>query len=368
MNTNKSRFHNQARAAVIWALVCFLVGHLIYGVYLHRRHPEFYDPEFSFRLRDLKRRLSEAPDRPLALAVGSSRVAFGFHPASVSGPGAAGDREPILFNLAMLGVGPVRERLVLRRVLNEGIKPRWLIIEVWAPFLPHAGFFREEPNVFKHDVYWSDLPVLSRVYNRSGEAVNLLIEKNLTPALHYRARLLDRRARFLVPPAFVSEMAFDDVSWAGLDGFGWVPAPFPRPKPTEFTVLLERDKKLIKPLLDDFHVSEVSDQALRDLLDDCRVHDIEPVLLLMPEHSELRQWYAPKTRLTLTAYLRQLSDVYRTPVIDARTWVDDEDFGDCPHLEPHGADVFSERFGREVFRPLVQGRPLPQATLLDDAR
>src|SRR5215469_14180028 len=99
MHAPRRRIRFQARPALIWTLVFFLLGHLILGVYLVHCYPELCDPEFHLRLRDLRARVTEAPDRPLALVLGSSRVAFGLRPASVM-EAADGPAAPTVFNFA----------------------------------------------------------------------------------------------------------------------------------------------------------------------------------------------------------------------------------------------------------------------------
>jgi hypothetical protein len=365
MSNPHRRIRKRAWAALVWMLVFFLTGQLALGLYLHRRHPEFFDPEFTFRLRDLKARLAEAPDRPLALAIGSSRIACGLRPDCVRAPARSGEPEPLLFNLSLVGAGPVRQRMVLRRVLEAGIRPRWLFVEVWAPYLTQTGFYNEEAGIFKQDVYWPDVPVIARLYDRRWTAMGRVLTETLTPALHYRLRLLQRRARFLVPQSKQNSMQFEAIAWSNLDGWGWLPIPR---DPGETAALLARDRALTQPLLDRFHVSAVSDQALRDLLDDCRVNDIRAVLLLMPEHSALRSWYPARTRSMLAAYLNPLSAAYRAPLIDASAWCADEGFGDCCHLQPPAARSFSERFGRDIYQPLLAGRPPAGDMLAPKAR
>ena len=49
------------------------------------------------------------------------------------------------------------------------------------------------------------------------------------------------------------------------------------------------------------------------------------------------------------------------PVIDARRWVADDGFADAHHLLPGGAADFTNRFGREVLQPLLEGGAAVQA-------
>lgn len=359
MYAPRKRIRYQARPALMWTLVFFLAGHLILGVYLIHCHPELCDPEFHFRLRDLRARVSETSERPLALALGSSRVVFGLRPESVMGETA----EPVLFNFAMLGVGPVGERLVLHRVLKMGIKPKWAFIEVWAPFLPQSGFSNEEDILFRRDMYWSDLPTISRLYHRRGEAAGRVFAEMVTPALHYRMAVLNRCAPVLMPPTLLAESEFNNLLRAHLDGFGWVPFHLDRPDPAEIGTHIQRAHLMTKPLFDHFCINAISDKALHEMLDECRANDIRVAFFLMPEHSLLRGWYPPM-QAKLTTYLQRLSEDYRAPILDARAWCGDEDIPDCCHLSPRGARAFSARFGHEVYRPLLQGRPLAKSLLL----
>jgi hypothetical protein len=351
MSKPPRRIRFQSQATLVWTLIFFLGGQLVLGLYLHRRHAEFFDPEFTFRLRDLRARLADAPGRPLALAVGSSRLACGLRPDCIRTPS---ETEPLLFNLSLVGAGPVRERMVLHRALEAGVRPRWLFLEVWAPYLSQAGFYNEEAGIFMQDVYWPDVSVIARLYHRRGTALEYVLRETLTPALHYRVRLLNRRARFLIPDSKQNALRFEEMAWSRLDGWGWLPIPRDS---TETAALLGRDRALTQPLLDDYRISGIAEQALRSLLDECRTHDIKTVLVLMPEHSALRSWYSPATRTKLAAYLHRLSAEYQAPVVDASAWCDDEGFGDCCHLQPHAARAFSERFGREIYHPLIVGHP-----------
>ncbi len=285
MHEATRHIRRKSRAALVWTLAFFIAGHAALGLFVYLRHPEMCDAEFRIRLRELRARLAEAPGRPLAMIVGSSRTAMGFRPASTGRGTADGEREPVLFNFSMLGAGPVRERMVLRRVLHNGVKPDWLFVEVWAPFLLQRGFFEEGHYIFERDLYWEDVPVMSRLYRRRWDAFTNVFEATVSPSVHYRTFLLVRYAPFLVPPLSSISLDFGDLAWEKLDNTGWLPYPFERPGPDGFAQGMEHDKKLTKPLLDEFQISEVADRALRDLLDECRAHGIRVALIILPEHT-----------------------------------------------------------------------------------
>ena len=100
-------------------------------------------------------------------------------------------------------------------------------------------------------------------------------------------------------------------------------------------------------------------QALRQTLEMCRREHIRAALVLMPEGSLFRSWYAPETLRQLYAFLWKLSGECQVPLIDAREWVEDSGFSDSHHLLPPGAAAFSHRLGREVILPLLQADRRP---------
>lgn len=362
MHDRRRRIRIQARPALIWTLLFFLAGNLAAGRYLHRRHPELFDPEVTLRLRKLPACLAQMPDRPLALALGSSRIVLGLRPASVMEQIKANERQAVLFNFSMLGVGPVGERLMLHRLLQKGIRPKWLFLEVYPPILTQRFPFVEEVRTFRRDLYWSDVPVLGCLYQRRWEAIGQVLAQTLTPMLEYRESVLEHYLPSVVPPMLkqMCDRGFEKCLPYRLDDFGWV----------EYDIRddgshAERARRFTKPLFDHFCIDAVSDRALHDLLAECRRHDIQVVLLLMPDHSLVRGWYASIEDKFLP-YLRRLSAENHAPIVDTRAWQPDEDIPDCSHLSPRAARAFSERFGREVYRPLLQGRQLSQDVLLRD--
>jgi hypothetical protein len=362
MRHTRSRFRSRARAAWLWALAFFAAGQAALGVFVCRCHPEWCDPNFTFRLTRLRARVAEAPGRPLALVVGSSRAANGFDPASVTA-GLGDAPAPVVHNFALLGCGPVRELMTLRRLRAEGVRPDWLIVEVWGPFMPQTGFFAEEPAFFAWPLHWTDVPLARRLFHRSWEAAGIVFEETVTPAVHSRNHLLYRYANFLLPRSAVSELAAGAMGWATLDERGWLPMGFKRPGPDRLPAVMQSAYDLTRPILDKFEVNPVSDKAMHELLDECRAGGTRVVLVLMPEHSALRGWYPPRARAAFHAWLSRLRADSRLPIIDARTWSPDEHFADHCHLMPDGARQFSARFGRDVMRPLLAGR-LPAADFL----
>lgn len=357
MQTERRRWSRKSWAALLWGLALFAAGHIALGLLLMKRNPEFCDAEYQMRWRSLQSHLAAAPGRPLALILGSSRPANGMRPISIAEGAALGERTPIVFNFSLLGAGPIRQLLVLRRLLAEGVRPRWVFVEAWAPLMMQLGFWTEEKSLKEQvELHWVDVPLLARLYRELDWPLRNVVERTATPAVHCRTWLLKRYARFLVPRTAADDLKGIDVPWRTLDDDGWLAFPFHRCSEEEFRRRADEDEKArMKPILESFAVGAVPDRAYRELLAECRDAGIAAMLYVMPEHSILRSWYPAATLTRLSDYLRQLSETYRTPVFDMRDWQADGDFGDIVHVLPQGALSFSERFGREILRPLIEG-------------
>ncbi|MGH7223896.1 MAG: hypothetical protein ACRELF_11750, partial [Gemmataceae bacterium] len=171
----QTRANGRAKIALLWGVLAFLVGQGILAYVVSRSHPEIRDPEFGYRLLRLREQATAAPDRPLCLILGSSRTLSGICPPAL--PSWPTDRrdavptgpEPRVFNFSQLGAGPVRELQTLRRLLADGHRPNWLLLEVWPPFWPQQGYWLDEMHIMQQDLRPEDLSVVSRYFAKRGE-------------------------------------------------------------------------------------------------------------------------------------------------------------------------------------------------------
>jgi hypothetical protein len=357
----------KARATLAWMLFYFAAAQLALGVFLYHRHRDVCDPVYLHRRDTLRSRLSGAPGRPLVLVLGSSRPANGLRPASLETEQSQSDSHPLVFNFSLPGAGPVRELMVLRRLLADGVRPDWVLLEVWAPFMAQVGYVAEEKPLRETDLYWPDLPVIARLYHRRWSPFTEVIERAIFPSVHYRSHLLHRYVPCLLPKA--NQWLYEDKgdTWVQLDERGWLPHPNARPAPEDWRRLRQQGEYVWQSSTKDFHVSPITDGAIRGILDLCRQQNVKTALFMMPEPSFVRAWYVAPLRAKFNEYLTRLRDRYGVPVVDARDWNPDADFVDAFHLHPDGARTFSERFGREVFQPLLRGQPLPKEALLHES-
>lgn len=91
-----------------------------------------------------------------------------------------------------------------------------------------------------------------------------------------------------------------------------------------------------------------ADRALRDTLREAAAHGVRVVLLRTPEGPVFRSWYDPAGLARFDAYVAGVAAEFGVPVLDARFWLDEEDFSDSHHVLRRGAEKFTARFAREA--------------------
>lgn len=353
----QARADGRAKIAFLWGVLAFVVGQGVLAYVVSRGHPEIRDPEFGYRLLRLREQATAAPDRPLCLILGSSRTLSGICPPALPAWPTDSGVEPRVFNFSQLGTGPVRELLTLRRLLAAGHRPRWLLLEVWPPFWPQQGYWLDELHIMQQDLRPEDLSVISRYFVNRREAFEKLALEALLPITGLRSNLLARCASSLLSP----DQRWREgrvTFWKDGEPSGWRPW-LEHGTAEEFHARIAGVKAQTKPCLDHFAISDTSDRALHEILDECRDRNIKVALILMPEHSELRSWYMPSVQEQINAYLDRLKREFQVPVFDTRTWVGDEAFHDLTHMAPPSAAPYTRRLGREFLLPWLTGMCRP---------
>jgi hypothetical protein len=337
---------NRPRKGLLCGLACFVALQAGLAFLVEHRCPMLRDPEYGWKRERLRALLAESPGRPLVLVLGSSRAGVGFRPDAL--PVVSGDA-PVVFNFAMTGAGPLLELLTLRRILGDGVHPDGLIVELLPPLLHQPPLAAEENRYSLDRLSWADLQLFRSYWPADDPRWRSWCAAQLVPCFSHRYCLLSELSPVLLPLDARSDC------WHGLDRFGWLRSPFGHATAADSRRGTDRARREYALYLRDFHVSANPDRALRELLDLCRRDRIGVVLVIMPEGSEFRSWYAADTLATIAAYLNALERESGVHWVDARSWVADDDFFDSHHLVPHGAAVFTERFGREGLEHL----PLP---------
>lgn len=348
----------QSRRTLAAGLLFFLAAQMLFNIVADMRHPELYDPEYGVRLALLRARQAEIPDRPLLLLIGSSRTVMSFRP-EILGELRTGDGAQVLpFNFSHLAAGPLMNLMAYDRLRREGIRPRWLVMEVMAPNLS-----REPGTTPTTIANAGDLPLLDHHIHRPtlyGRYVML----RMLPWHRHRNDLVHRLAPALATPGtFIDE---EDMRLGPLGGdIGWQITKDESPEFLERALAHARTG--YAPRLQEFTIKESAIRAHCELVEMCRQDGVQVVLLLTPEGSEFRSWYPPEALQQIDAWCAAMRNAYGVPVVDARTWLPDSDFMDSHHVLNRGANTFTKRLEQELFIPLVTptpewSRPTPEGS------
>jgi hypothetical protein len=331
-----------------WALLFFVCLQVALAVPMEKRRPELRDLEYGSKRARLEARRAEKPGHPLLVVVGSSRTNHGFAPGALPQQGSE-LQTPVVFNASLMGSGPLLELLCLRRLVADGLRPDWVLLECWPPFLQQEGARAEIYKIPVARLGYRDLKVLAPYYPQPQDLYREWGLARMAPWSSSRFILLTQFARDWLP----RETRRDD-QWALLDGNGWLPYQG-SPDPALVQIRLPRVHEQLRSGLDNYRVSETADRALRESLAFCRQQGIGVALLYMPESRECQRWYPPGVREEADRYLLRVTQECRVPLVDARDWSPDADFGDGIHLLPRGAEAFTARFGRDVLPRLLRG-------------
>jgi hypothetical protein len=351
----------RACSALAWGVLFLIAGQVALAWVVRRVRPEARDPEFGTLLTALRLQRAQAPRRPLVVVLGSSRTATSIRPTALPSGLGPGGTEPLVFNMSLIGGGPIRELQTYRRLRAEGIRPDWLVVEVWPPYLLRDSRVAEEPYFLARDVQWAEWPVLALDPADRRAARRKLLEGLLVPGFAHRAGLLQWYAPALGEGEQLVEPGWQDYGQRSTEA-GWLPNPNRPFTPQEIPLCRLWYLCHVAPVLFDFHVSPIKDRNLRELLGECAGDGTRVVLLWSPEHSGLRACYPAETSARIGAYLRQLAAEYGVAVVDTRTWMADTDFAEFTHLLPRTAAPYTERLGREVLGPLLGSGPLGPGT------
>jgi hypothetical protein len=329
----------QARTTLGWGALVFVTGLCASAVDLDGWHPEVYDVEYASRLATLRARQAEAPGRPLLLAVGSSRTVMSFTPELLPPLRTAGGADCLPFNFGHIGAGPIMNLMQLRRMLADGVRPDWLLLEVMPSYLSHEGWYfitlhtaaRDFPVLYRH-VPW---------YHLYGD----YLLHRLRTGVKYPGEVARRFAPDWAPAPLVRE-----TDLLPLGGCTFVKDDVSAADRARFT---EIARGHLESRLRDFKVSPRADRAMRELLSLCRRERIRTVLVLTPEGSVVNGWYAPGAPAQVDGYCAALGREFDAPVLDARGWLADSDFYDYHHVLRRGAEAYTRRLGHDVLQPLV---------------
>lgn len=346
VRTVRARRDARRRAvrALGWGVVVFAAFQLGLAAAAETWHG-VRDPMYGDKFAKLRARVEAAPaGMPVVVMLGSSRTGMAFHGRRAEE--ALGGRA-VAFNFGIPAAGPVTELVYLRRLLDAGVTPDLLLVEVLPTMLADGPAAPIEQNWLVADRLRA--PEVDVVIDHGFDA-DATRERwrtsVLVPWYALRFQLMSR----LSPSALPGQVRMD---WGrGADAWGWGTTLSQTVTDEEHRRKVAQAYAEYGPTLAGLRPGGPAAGALRELIAECRTRGIPLRLVLTPEGTTFRGWYPPDAEERLAAFLGTLD----AEVIDARRWLPDDAFVDSHHMFAVGAGAFSERLAQDVIAPLLRDR------------
>ncbi len=339
---------SRSRRTVLLALAVVVLANATLGV-LGEYSPRLKDPAYGDKWATLRRQLAARPGDKLVLSLGSSRTLLGFHGQHAEN--ALGGRV-IAFNFGTPAAGPVTELVYLRRLLDRGVTPDLLLVEV-MPGLCADGPTgpAEQLTLTGERLCRREVETVER-YGFDPAAVRpAWRESAYLPWSKLRFQLLGR----VVPSWMPWNLRFD---WSrGADAHGWATPPRQEITPAERAEREANARAEYAGSLANVSPDGRPFAALRALLGECQQRRIPTRLVLYPEGSSFRAMYPAGTGERFVAAVRRLGDEFAAPLTDARDWLADDDMYDGHHMFKAGAQTFTSRLSTDVIAPALRRAP-----------
>jgi hypothetical protein len=326
--------NRSARAGVLAGVVLALAAMVGMSTALETVKPEWRDPEYGHRLILLRRQQCESPDRPLILALGTSRTQNAIAPGAMGFPAEPGS--PLVFNFGQSGSPPLKVLLTLLRLLDDGVRPGAVIVEVLPVWLAADGpaeriFHGSEPRLSAGDLrrlapYSTDRAALERKW----------LAARVAPWSAQRVSLMSHWA-----PRWLKWGERIDPQWDGMEADGFVPYP-DQFASSEFRVIATAHARLEHAAVFAGHAFGGSSLgALRDLVARCSDERI-PVLFVEPPVSPMfRDWFRPGVWESGEERLRALAGELGVELVSPFDGLEEWDYIDGHHMLRTGAEKYS---------------------------
>jgi hypothetical protein len=348
--TRRELASGRARRVVCWTLVSALLLNVGIGVFLWR-HPGRTDPDYWTRLQRIRTRTGPAAGNPFTVFVlGSSRSLLGLIGSQLEESLTKTLRRPVVaINFSLCGGGSLQELFAWRRLERDGFRPDLLVVEIHPAMLsanrPGLDGFGEGAWPLSK-LSWSDLDFVEK---HAGVERPHVRRKWLcsaaVPLDHFRLNLVSE----LTPDLLTPEFRLGDPN---LDASGQARVDDQAPPPEIRARGIDYARKEYAHSLQDFQPGPAV-VWLRELLNSSRADGVPAVMLLTPEGPAFRASYGPGVWQNVEQCLDRVVAETKTPMINARKWLGEDDFHDSHHPIRSAALRYTDRLAREGITPLV---------------
>lgn len=355
----------RGRRALLWAFTVFVLVQLGGGLVLDYIWPELRFPTAYLTFKALQQQ-AKAPD---VMCLGSSRFGAGFAQEQIRDilREETGDTTLTVFNAAIEAGDLVTADFIMEGVLEQGTKPRVVVIEVSPETLARRGEWMGQ-HVLRQ-LTWEDVPEHLGDIWRSGNMVRLLSARLLPLHMHRHEicrPVRDHVAALLSPPKKKGKKQSTQPA-ASTQGVPW-------------EVFMELDQQVANPAktsaglpvirrwLKNYSVGGGAGRALERLVQRCREEEVQVILVGVPVTEAHRALYTPEIDHAFLARLVDVSRRYHCRFVDYRGRIPDDYFLDNHHLHRSGGYYFSKLLAQETLAPVLLERREMAGVVAADSR
>jgi len=306
---------------------------------------------FAFLYRQLAKAQS-CRQSPAIVCLGSSRSGTCLVDDELTGVLRArcGAESIQVFNAAMPVGDLVVSEHVLDRLLQRGLRPRLLVVEVMPEFLNrHNGWLSYH---VARQLTWKDLPSYGRDLCGADLMVPFLVAR-LAPLYAERKGFWD-----VLGQAGETLLAIKKQPSAALMSstalWNQVIQATPDLTGAEKQARKAAGLQNARACLSDYVPGGNSAAALERIMTRCRRKNIQVILLAVPVCSEHRQLYEPAIEHAFGEEICRLVKQFDCRFVDCRAGIADAHFLDNHHADGAAGLAFSKQFGEEVLVPAWQ--------------
>ncbi|MCE9564534.1 MAG: hypothetical protein K8U57_21050 [Planctomycetes bacterium] len=319
-----------ARSALISGLLAFLVATVALSLALETVRPEWREPEFGHRLALLQQK------QPRVFVIGTSRTQNAIAPHVMSG-------SVRVFNFGQSAATPLKELLTLQRLLDAGVRPTAVVVELFPPALAVNGTDETELRDRAARLSATDLQHLSAdgaFWQRwlAARAAPWHAQRQVMMS-HWAARWQPWEERI-------------DFQWTTLDAGGFQPvAEVTSERRAALTALAHREWK---DAFTGFHAGKSSVRAVREFVALCRANAIPVAFVIPPISPAFRAKFALGVLTSAESFLLRMSNELEVRVFPALTDMTEDEFIDGHHMLKHGAERYSRWLAHTHINPWVE--------------
>jgi hypothetical protein len=332
-----------ARAALVVGVLLTLAATVGMTAAVETAKPEWRDPEFGHRLTRLQQVRRESPDRPLVLILGTSRTQNAICPAAMFPDEAAAPRA---FNFGQSASPALKVLLTLLRVLDAGIQPSAVVVEVLPVWLAADGPAEQQFKDLEPRLSAADLRHLASYCENPETLRRRWLAARVAP---WHAQRVVLMSHWL--PRWLSWRERVDPQWHAMDPDGFVPFPFDPPTPAFRADATARALREYERAFDGFRMGGMSVRALCDLVSRCRAAGIPVAFAIPPVSPMFRGWFRPEVWASGESRVRELSRELGVPLFPAFNGLGESQFADGHHLLPGAAKQYSRWLADTHLKP-----------------